>query len=99
MVAAFGAVTTTTLLVVTARVDKARRRSRPRSTLVKVRAELVERGEKWGEEGGRSFNNDAFGVIAKNGNYSLFASAISKVRPPTVANESWSMWLGGIVPL
>ena len=83
---AFGAATTTTpLVVVTARVDKACRRSRSRSV---VRAEMGEHGIG-GEEGGRSFNNDAYGMIAKNGNYSLFASAISKVRPPpTVADES-----------
>jgi hypothetical protein len=35
---------------------------------------------KGGEEGGRAFNNDAFGMIAKNANYGLFASAVAKVR-------------------
>ena len=35
---------------------------------------------KGGEEGGASFNNDAFGMVAKNANYMLFATAVTKVR-------------------
>ena len=46
---------------------------------VVVRAEKVEHG-KGGEEGGRSFANDAFGMVAKNANYGLFAAAVTKVR-------------------
>jgi hypothetical protein len=34
------------------------------------------------QEGGRAFGNDAFGMVAKNANYGLFAAAISKVSPP-----------------
>ena len=34
---------------------------------------------KGGEEGGRAFGNDAFGMVAKNANYGLFAAAITKV--------------------
>ena len=45
-----------------------------------VRAEKVSHG-KGGEEGGATFNNDAFGMVAKNANYMLFATAVSKVRP------------------
>lgn len=36
-------------------------------------------GGKGGEEGGRAFGNDAFGMVAKNANYGLFAAAITKV--------------------
>ena len=46
---------------------------------VVVRAEKVAHG-KGGEEGGRSFANDAFGMVAKNANYGLFAAAVTKVR-------------------
>jgi uncharacterized surface protein with fasciclin (FAS1) repeats len=53
--------------------------SRSRRALVIRRAEggKVSHG-KGGEEGGRSFNNDAFGMVAKNANYLLFAAAVSK---------------------
>ncbi|EEH60377.1 uncharacterized protein MICPUCDRAFT_46336 [Micromonas pusilla CCMP1545] len=44
---------------------------------VVVRAEKVAHG-KGGEEGGRSFANDAFGMVAKNANYGLFAAAVTK---------------------
>ena len=44
-----------------------------------MRAEKVSHG-KGGEEGGATFNNDAFGMVAKNANYMLFATAVS-VRP------------------
>ena len=40
-------------------------------------------GGKGGEEGGRAFGNDAFGMVAKNANYALFAAAITKVSAPT----------------
>ena len=54
-----------------------------------VRAEKVSHG-KGGEEGGATFNNDAFGMVAKNANYMLFATAVSKVRPaiPTAIHDS-----------
>ena len=70
---------TTTPLV--ARVNKVSARSARRNLV--VRAEKVSHG-KGGEEGGRSFNNDAFGMVAKNANYALFASAITKVSPRNV---------------
>ena len=55
-------------------------RSTARRGPVVVRAEKVSHG-KGGEEGGATFNNDAFGMVAKNANYMLFATAVSKVRP------------------
>lgn len=45
-----------------------------------VRAEGKVSHGKGGEEGGATFNNDAFGMVAKNANYMLFAAAVSKVR-------------------
>lgn len=66
---------TTTPLV--AKVNKVATRSTRRNLV--VRAEKISHG-KGGEEGGKAFNNDAFGMVAKNANYGLFASAISKVR-------------------
>jgi hypothetical protein len=54
-------------------------RSTARRGSVVVRAEKVAHG-KGGEEGGATFNNDAFGMVAKNANYMLFATAVSKVR-------------------
>jgi hypothetical protein len=44
-----------------------------------VRAEGKVSHGKGGEEGGATFNNDAFGMVAKNANYMLFAAAVSKV--------------------
>ena len=55
-------------------------RSTARRGPVVVRAEKVSHG-KGGEEGGATFNNDEFGMVAKNANYMLFATAVSKVRP------------------
>ena len=46
---------------------------------VVVRAEGKVSHGKGGEEGGATFNNDAFGMVAKNANYMLFAAAASKV--------------------
>ncbi len=46
---------------------------------VVVRAEGKVTHGKGGEEGGATFNNDAFGMVAKNANYMLFAAAVSKV--------------------
>ncbi len=46
-----------------------------------VRAEGKVSHGKGGEEGGATFNNDAFGMVAKNANYMLFAAAVSKVCP------------------
>jgi hypothetical protein len=48
---------------------------------VVVRAEGKVSHGKGGEEGGATFNNDAFGMVAKNANYMLFAAAVSKVCP------------------
>lgn len=52
-------------------------RSTARRGPVVVRAEKVSHG-KGGEEGGATFNNDAFGMVAKNANYMLFATAVTK---------------------
>jgi hypothetical protein len=46
---------------------------------VVVRAEGKVSHGKGGEEGGATFKNDAFGMVAKNANYMLFAAAASKV--------------------
>ena len=64
-------------------------RSTARRGPVVVRAEKVSHG-KGGEEGGASFNNDAFGMVAKNANYMLFATAVTKVRPmiPTAIHDA-----------
>jgi|TARA_B110000977_G_scaffold189155_4_gene258273 hypothetical protein len=48
---------------------------------------------KGGEEGGASFNNDAFGMVAKNANYMLFATAVSKVRVVGSTFFSTSRWV------
>ena len=64
-------------------------RSTARRGPVVVRAEKVSHG-KGGEEGGATFNNDAFGMVAKNANYMLFATAVTKVRPmiPTAIHDA-----------
>lgn len=43
---------------------------------------------KGGEEGARALNNDAFGMIAKNANFGLFGTAISKVISRTLRPHS-----------
>jgi hypothetical protein len=76
---------TTTPLV--ARVNKVSTRKSQRGMSTVRAAQMHGKG---GEEGGASFGNDAFGMIAKNANYGLFASAVSKVRagPHSVALRS-----------
>ena len=52
-------------------------RSTLRASLANRRT-LVIRKAKGGEEGGAVFGNDAFGMVAKNANYMLFAAAADK---------------------
>jgi len=60
--------------------------TRGRKSCVSVRAAQMH--GKGGEEGARALNNDAFGMIAKNANFGLFGTAISKVIARTLLPHS-----------